>query len=95
MDRPGDRTAVVHLPADQADVVAHLPGLSRSRRDPRQVGQHPDPTVAHTLAVAAGYAYSDPAVVMMLARMGLTENHCLQVAISVDAMFARHQGGRQ
>ena len=54
------------------------------------VGQQPDPTVAHTLAVAAGYAYSDPeTVAMMLARMGLADNHCLRVAMSVDAMFIR------
>jgi hypothetical protein len=47
-----------------------------------------DPTVTHTLAVTAGYAYSDPETVsMMLARMGLAENHCLRVAMSVDAMF--------
>lgn len=54
------------------------------------VGQQPDPTVAHTLAVAAGYAYSDSeTVAVMLARMGLAESHCLQVAMSVDAMFIR------
>ena len=53
-----------------------------------RVRQQPDPTVAHTLAVAAGYAYSDAeTVAMMLARMGLANNHCLRVAMSVDAMF--------
>ena len=53
-----------------------------------RVRQQPDPTVAHTLAVAAGYAYSDAeTVAMMLARMGLADNHCLRVAVSVDAMF--------
>jgi Lipase (class 3) len=53
-----------------------------------RVRQQPDPTVAHTLAVAAGYAYSDAeTVAMMLARMGLADNHCLRVAMSVDAMF--------
>jgi Lipase (class 3) len=47
-------------------------------------------TVAHTLAVAAGYAYSDATTVsMMLARMGLQDNHCLKVDMSVDAMFIR------
>src|SRR6476620_30228 len=47
-------------------------------------------TVAHTLAVAAGYAYSDAKTVsMMLARMGLQDNHCLQVDMSVDAMLIR------
>ncbi|MFF0817191.1 lipase family protein [Rhodococcus sp. NPDC003318] len=54
------------------------------------VEQQPDPTVAHTLAVAAGYAYSDAeTVAMMLARMGLVDNHCLRVEMSVDAMFIR------
>jgi Lipase (class 3) len=50
--------------------------------------EQPDDTVAHTLAVAAGYAYSNAdAVAMMLARMGLVDNHCLRVTMSVDAMF--------
>ena len=56
----------------------------------QQPDQQPPATVAHTLAVAAGYAYSDaPTVSMMLARMGLQDNHCLQVDMSVDAMFIR------
>ena len=60
------------------DLAPTLAGISRQ----------PDPTVAHTLAVAAGYAYSDAeTVAMMLARMGLADNNCLRVAMSVDAMF--------
>jgi hypothetical protein len=56
----------------------------------QQPDQQPPATVAHTLAVAAGYAYSDANTVsMMLARMGLQDNHCLQVDMSVDAMFIR------
>ena len=56
----------------------------------QQPDQQPPATVAHTLAVAAGYAYSDAKTVsMMLARMGLQDNHCLQVDMSVDAMFIR------
>ena len=56
----------------------------------QQPDQQPPATVAHTLAVAAGYAYSDaPTVSTMLARMGLQDNHCLQVDMSVDAMFIR------
>ena len=56
----------------------------------QQPDQQPPATVAHTLAVAAGYAYSDAATMsMMLARMGLQDNHCLQVDMSVDAMFIR------
>jgi predicted lipase len=48
----------------------------------------PDPTVAHVLATAAGYAYSEAATVaMIMARMGLDENHCLKVGQYVDAMF--------
>ena len=56
----------------------------------QQPDQQPPATVAHTLAVAAGYAYSDAKTVsMMLARMGLQDNHCLKVDMSVDAMFIR------
>ena len=56
----------------------------------QQPEKQPPATVAHTLAVAAGYAYSDAKTVsMMLARMGLQDNHCLQVDMSVDAMFIR------
>jgi len=56
----------------------------------QQPDRQPPATVAHILAVAAGYAYSDAATVsMMLARMGLQDNHCLQVDMSVDAMFIR------
>ncbi|HSV37733.1 MAG TPA: lipase family protein [Nocardioidaceae bacterium] len=54
----------------------------------REVEKVPDPTVAHVLAAASGYAYSDAATVsMIMARMGLESNHCLKVAQSVDAMF--------
>jgi hypothetical protein len=56
----------------------------------QQPDKKPPATVAHTLAVAAGYAYSDAKTVsMMLARMGLQDNHCLKVDMSVDAMFIR------
>jgi hypothetical protein len=49
---------------------------------------HPDPTVAHVMAVCAGYAYSDTdTVATMMARLGLDQNRCLMVAESVDAMF--------
>ncbi|MEV0292666.1 lipase family protein [Nocardia sp. NPDC050710] len=55
-----------------------------------KVEQQPDPTVAHTLAVASGYAYSDAETVStMLARMGLTGAHCLGMHMTVDAMFIR------
>ena len=48
----------------------------------------PDPVVSHVLAVTAAYAYSDAATEsMMVARMGLTGNHCMTVSQRVDAMF--------
>jgi len=54
----------------------------------RDAEKTPDPTVAHTLAAAAGYAYSDAQTVsMMMARMGLEANQCLTVDMTVDAMF--------
>lgn len=51
---------------------------------------HPDPTVAHVLAVCAGYAYSDAATVAtVMARLGLELNSCVEIGASVDAMFIR------
>lgn len=48
----------------------------------------PDPTMTHVLAVCAGYAYADADVVsMIMARMGLPDNHCRQVEMRVDPMF--------
>ena len=50
----------------------------------------PDPTVVHTLATCAGYAYSDCATVAaIMARLGLEENRCVEIAASVDAMLIR------
>jgi hypothetical protein len=50
--------------------------------------EHPDPTAAHALATCASYAYSgSDTVSMIMARLGLEENHCLTVAESVDVMF--------
>jgi hypothetical protein len=44
--------------------------------------------VAHVLATCSGYAYSsEDTVSMIMARMGLEGNRCLQVQESVDAMF--------
>jgi Lipase (class 3) len=49
---------------------------------------HPDPTIAHAMAVCSAYAYSDvKTVATMMARMGLEQNHCAMVAEYVDAMF--------
>jgi len=50
--------------------------------------QYPDPDVAYVMAVCSTYAYSDPqTVAMVMARMGLEENHCLMVAEYVDVLF--------
>lgn len=49
---------------------------------------HPDSTLAHVLATCAGYSYADADIVgAMMARMGLSDNHCLMVAEVVDAMY--------
>ncbi len=49
---------------------------------------HPDATVAHVLGTCSGYAYSDAdTVAMIMARMGLNDNRCLQIAQFVDPMF--------
>jgi hypothetical protein len=46
-----------------------------------------DATVAHVLATCAGYAYADVrTVAMMMARMGLEANACVQISQTVDAM---------
>jgi len=51
---------------------------------------HPDDTVAHALATCSGYSYSDAATLAtIMARMGLDENHCVQISTTVDAMFIR------
>jgi hypothetical protein len=47
-----------------------------------------DATVAHVLAIGAGYAYSDiDTVAMIMARLGLESNGCVCVTQTVDAMF--------
>ncbi|MFB9838922.1 hypothetical protein [Actinoallomurus acaciae] len=52
--------------------------------------RHPDPVIAHTLAACAAYAYAGVETVsMIMARMGLEENHCRMIGTSVDAMFVR------
>lgn len=46
-----------------------------------------DATVAHVLAVLAGYAYSDTATVAMMAgRLGMAGSACVRIAQAVDAM---------
>ena len=47
-----------------------------------------DATVAHVLAVAAGYSYSDiGTLATIMSRLGLEENSCVRVEQTVDAMF--------
>lgn len=49
---------------------------------------HPVDDIAYVLATCSGYAYSDAdTVVMMMARMGLFENHCAEFKLTDDAMF--------
>jgi len=49
---------------------------------------YPDDAVAHVLATCSGYAYSTAdTVAMIMARMGLEQNHCLMVGQYVDVMF--------
>jgi Lipase (class 3) len=49
---------------------------------------HPDPEIAHALAVCAGYAYSDgETVAMIMARLGLEDNRCRMISEYVDVMF--------
>lgn len=55
-----------------------------------EAAEHPDPEVAHALATCAAYSYSGAETVsMIMARMGLDENHCRMIASSVDGMFIR------
>ncbi len=49
---------------------------------------HPDKTIAHVMAVCSAYGYSDvQTVAMIMARMGLEENHCVMIDEYVDALF--------
>ena len=47
-----------------------------------------DATVAHVLAAAAGYSYSDiETLATIMSRLGLEDNSCVRVEQTVDAMF--------
>jgi hypothetical protein len=53
-----------------------------------QATTHPVEDIAYALATCSGYAYSDAnTVAMMMARMGMPDNHCAEIALSDDAMF--------
>lgn len=70
------------------DITATFPVYQKLAETLASTMEHPDPIVAHTLTTCAGYAYSGVETVsMIMARMGLHDNHCLQVAENVDAMF--------
>jgi len=70
------------LRTDTFPVYQHLADKLRSGT------RHPDDTVAHVLAVAAGYAYARAdTVATMMARMGLEDNGCRMIQELVDAMF--------
>ncbi|MFC6084544.1 lipase family protein [Sphaerisporangium aureirubrum] len=52
--------------------------------------EHPDPAIAHVMAVCSAYAYSDPRTLsMIMARMGLEDNRVEMIRSSVDAMLIR------
>jgi hypothetical protein len=49
---------------------------------------YPDDTVAHVMAVCSAYAYSGvETVAMMMARMGLEQNHCVMIDEYVNVLF--------
>jgi hypothetical protein len=65
-----------------------LPVLPDLCDDLVQAATHPAGEIAYALATCAGYAYSDAdTVAMMMARMGLFDNHCAEIELSDDAMF--------
>ncbi|HEV2071682.1 MAG TPA: lipase family protein [Acidimicrobiales bacterium] len=48
----------------------------------------PDPTVAHVLATCSAYAYgTNDTLAMIMARLGLDENRCLEITEVVDALL--------
>ncbi|MBO4271405.1 lipase family protein [Microbispora triticiradicis] len=58
------------------------------------VDGHPVPEIAHTMATCSGFAYATAAgrgdaatVASVMARMGLPENRCHLIELSIDAMY--------
>ncbi len=50
--------------------------------------KQPDDVIAYAMAVCCAYAYSDTGTVaMIMARLGLEDNHCLMVSEYVDVLF--------
>ncbi|MFI0450271.1 lipase family protein [Actinomadura sp. 6N118] len=51
---------------------------------------HPDHEIAHVMATCSAYAYSGPETVsMIMARLGLEDNHCRMIQLSVDPLLLR------
>jgi Lipase (class 3) len=75
-------------PLKQKQPRRQFPVLSHLCDDLVQAVTHPAVDIAYALATCSGYAYSDAGTVaMMMARMGLSGNHCAEIGLSDDAMF--------
>jgi Lipase (class 3) len=75
-------------PFKQKQPRLQFPVLPNLPDDLVLAANHPVGHIAYALATCSGYAYSDAnTVAMMMARMGLFENHCAEVALADDAMF--------
>jgi hypothetical protein len=75
-------------PLKQKQSRPQFPVLPDLCDDMLQAVTHPVEDIAYALATCSGYAYSDAdAVAMMMARMGMFDNHCAEIALSDDAMF--------
>lgn len=73
-------------PRQQFPVLPDLPNILV------QPHSHPVDDIAYALAVCSAYAYSDDeTVAMIMARMGLLENHCTMIELDVDALFINSQ----
>jgi len=75
-------------PLKQKQPRLQFPVLPNLLDDLVQAVTHPVGNIAYALAVCSGYAYSDADTVsMIMARMGLFDNHCAEVQLGDDAMF--------
>ncbi|WP_409468199.1 lipase family protein [Streptomyces sp. HC307] len=73
------------------DLPAHYPKLADCLVGTKD---HPDPEIAYALATCSGYAYAHVngvadtrTVATMMARMGLPENRCHAIELSIDSMY--------
>jgi hypothetical protein len=74
------------LPIARGRTSSAVASSKRDATEPDSTGRHP--TVAHVLAVCAGYAYADAGTLAtMMARVGLDANACVQHTQIVDAMY--------